>query len=318
MSVLDDILQDGRLSALLKALLLKIAVISWVLVGCRPLRPSAPSPPLGPGEMARAQHSEGRCFGEPERLSCDISSHVQTETGRERRRKTRLNTRPAEVELLAAVPPPIARHPLMARAFGHRPCRFRSSGCVHRFGVGLVERAHRSDGFEHRLELVAPPGFDMEASPASGEPQLEVRMRSRPRHLSPGGPVLALGKVFGAVPRRGIGASREAGLVGRVGWEAFAPARVGHALSVDVTTGGAVTLAYLPQVMTSRWLVLPSLGIGIGLPVQLAPRLTSGLRVQASVAFPVIGLVGWVDLMAPVDLARDQPARGHLALQVAL
>jgi hypothetical protein len=224
----------------------------------------------------------------------------------------------------------------MAVGLGHRPCRYRASGCVHRFGVDLVAPSRRTASYRPDVEVRAPDGFVGRVTPRRDQgpvdedrveegsvdkatieeatvgkvniekvsvEEIDVTLRSAPRDVSPGGPVLALGEVVG----RGA-------VVGRVGWEIFAPTSVAHGFAVDATTEGAVTVAYLPQIVTGSWLLLPSLGLGLGLPVQLAPLLTSGLRFQASLALPLVGLVTWLDVLP----RAPEPLRGCVALQLSL
>jgi hypothetical protein len=72
----------------------------------------------------------------------------------------------------------------------------------------------------------------------------------------------------------------------RVGWEVFAPRFVAHSLAVEVDGERRVTMAFAGELVSPMVLFFPSFGLGLGLPVELAPTPIAGVRAQMSVQFP--------------------------------
>jgi len=264
--------------------------------GCLPKKVAVPE--LPEVSRARRQRTRVRCVGTPELLDCAAATAIDTERGWRFDARDRWRSRPDDWGLSATAP--VARHPAMAAAYAHRSCRFEPDGCLHRLRVPLVPERQRGVRFSGQVAMDEVEGFRQERR--RGREEVDLSLRSRPLETSPGGP---LGMVAWRVGGRVV--------VGRVGWEAFAPAFLGHALTLEGETGGELRMAYVAQVTTDRVLVLPSLGLGLGLPVQVAPRLTSGLRLQATLAFPYVGLVTWMDL-----LDDREPVRAYIGGQLSL
>lgn len=66
--------------------------------------------------------------------------------------------------------------------------------------------------------------------------------------------------------------------------------------AVDTAYGERVTLAVNAEAMTPSWFLLaPSFGFSVGLPVQVEPELQLGVRGTGTIHFPLVGIVLNVD-----------------------
>lgn len=271
--------------------------MATLAIGCAPRAVAVPALP----RVSRARHQQTavRCAGTPEQLACAAATAIETEVDGRFEAQDHWVSSPDDWELSAEAP--VARHRAMARAWGHRSCRFEDDGCLHRFRVPLVAMDQRAEGFTSRVALDDVEGFVAERE--SKREHVDVALRSAPQSTSPGGPL-------GMVAWRLGGSS----VVGRVGWEAFAPTFVGHALTLEGETDGELRFAYVPQVITPSVLGFPSLGIGFGWPVRVVPRLSSGLRMQMTLAFPYVGAMAWMDLLGD----ERAPVRGYVGAQLSL
>jgi hypothetical protein len=279
---------------------LRLMGCALLLMGCAPRHKAVATPIPPAGEQVSHESVLLACAGRPERLDCAVRATTRTSRERLTVDSTITTTPPRHFEQWAP-PAPVARHPVVASDRDEAPCRF-ESGCRHDLQVRFGPTSRRGPGYSRHLRLQLPPGMHEVARREHAE-RVDVVLRSSPETTSLGGPVLALGRRLG-----------EVGTVARIGWEAFAPLWLSHAVGLDATSEGDATLAYVAQAVTGRWLFLPSLGVGLGVPLSLTAPLVAGLRAQATLAFPYVGLVGWVDVFAEPE---PEP-RGWLALTLSL
>ena len=104
----------------------------------------------------------------------------------------------------------------------------------------------------------------------------------------------------------------------RAGYELSVPGFMIYSLVVE----GDVQeeLALVPAIelaAPSMWLFIPGPGIGVGVPVMLLPDPRPGFRVQASLNWSFIGLVGNFDVY-PAGDGLPQALRGSVMLQLSL
>lgn len=272
-------------------------LLSMLAVGCAPRAVAVPK--LPPVSRAHRQTTAVRCAGTPEELDCVAVTAIDTEERERFATDDRWVSSAEDWELTAEAP--VARHRALARAWGLRSCRFEDDGCLHRLRVPLVPIRQRGARFSSWVRIEDVEGFVVDRTAA--REHVDVGLRSVPRLTSPGGPVGMVGWRLGGES-----------VVGRVGWEAFAPTFLGHGVTLEGETDGELRFAYVPQVTTPSVLGFPSLGIGLGMPVRLVPRLATGVRVQGTLAFPYVGVIAWLDLIDDVEA----PVRGYLGAQVSL
>ncbi len=134
----------------------------------------------------------------------------------------------------------------------------------------------------------------------------DVTIRRAARFVR-GGPLVGLGLDLGDGVRPRL----------RAGWEVAAPWPFwmhGVAAESDLRS---VTLVPSTQVASANtWVVFPSLGVGVGAPVRLWPRPRAGVRALISMHWPLVGVVGMLDVF-PVSGGRPD-LRGGVMLQVGL
>jgi len=134
--------------------------------------------------------------------------------------------------------------------------------------------------------------------PAGGADDVPARAETTAiLELSPPGPVLRHGgPVFGlgAV----MGSHEASGLRLRAGYEvAVAEEWLLAAISADFDPSGRLIFAATGEAATAHLLfVVPSVSLGVGLPVQVLPRAAVGVRAVATVHLPLIGFVTTVDV----------------------
>lgn len=118
-----------------------------------------------------------------------------------------------------------------------------------------------------------------------------------------GGPFVGLGGTVG--PNGGFNT--------RIGYEFAAPAQVVYSVSADTDWSTRVVLAPTVE-LASPWVVLlPSFAAGLGLPVQFAPTIEVGARVQGAMHLGPVGFVTSVDLY-PRLLSNDAPGGVRVSL----
>lgn len=177
--------------------------------------------------------------------------------------------------------------------------------------VASVRTGWRGDesGGHTRLKVRPPRGWSTRTWPPAkelGASKLEQLQFEHPGVMH--GPVAAAGVGFGAGVRPRL----------RAGYELSVPGFMIYSLAVE----GDVQeeLALIPAIelaAPSMWVFIPGPGIGVGVPVMLLPDPRPGFRVQASLNWSFIGLVGNFDVY-PAGEGLPQALRGALMLQLSL
>lgn len=146
---------------------------------------------------------------------------------------------------------------------------------------------HRYQGDEHvmrmKLHATSADALDLDLSPA--RPIVDV-----------GGPTLGVGAAFGA----------RAGFRLRAGWELTGPDWLLYGAAAETNFSGLWVVAPTIEAASDFVLILPSCGLGLGLPVRIAPHAAVGLRGQLSMMFTALGLSFGIDVFprdsSPVQL----------------
>ena len=103
------------------------------------------------------------------------------------------------------------------------------------------------------------------------------------------------------------------GLRARLGYEFSFPDWALYALHIDSDFSDELVVApYVGFASPSILVIVPSFGAGIGVPIRIFPEATVGIRLQADLQWPLLGLVATFDIYPAVD--ADDP----LAFQAAL
>ncbi|RKH64309.1 hypothetical protein D7W81_18910 [Corallococcus aberystwythensis] len=124
-------------------------------------------------------------------------------------------------------------------------------------------------------QLVAERSLTSESAPE----WLNVTLTKRKPWWNSGGVQLGLGA------RLGDGAR----FMARLGYQVAAPESFLHSLSVETDFREQVVLTPLTQYATPQIAIIPSLGFGLGIPVQVLPDARPGLRLLADLHFGPLG-----------------------------
>lgn len=161
--------------------------------------------------------------------------------------------------------------------------------------AGAVAIEHRYEGDEHvmrmQLEATSADALDLDLSPS--RPIIDI-----------GGPTLGVGGAFGS----------HAGFRLRAGWELTGPDWLLYGVAADTNFGGLWVVAPTIEAASDFILILPSCGVGFGLPVRITPHTAIGLRGQLSMMFAPVGLSFGVDVF-PRD---TRPVQMTLLGQISL
>lgn len=125
-----------------------------------------------------------------------------------------------------------------------------------------------------------------------------------------GGPFVAVGGTLG----RGVDLE---GIRARVGYEIAAPRWLFESLSLESDFRRRVVLTPAVEAMTPQLFFIPALGLGVGVPVQLAPKATVGARIQASAQIFFVGLTVTVDIypgLQPYEGVVQTSVMGRVSL----
>jgi len=218
---------------------------------------------------------------------------------------------------------PLVRHSQMALLFGLASCQFDDEGCIYHIDYLPVRPDGRAAGSYSSSFLVdAPSAWRVQSADAAAgragdrvtmrvgdgvdgdEPRVVTEVAPGPPPFVPGGPYLGLGALIDAEPR----------FKWRVGYEVFAPYWIAHAISVEGDADAAITIAPSAELMSDMFLVIPSLGAGLGMPIQLSPHVEAGARFQLSAQYPLLGVVATVDLYPSRKRWVNASLYGQLAL----
>ncbi len=104
--------------------------------------------------------------------------------------------------------------------------------------------------------------------------QLRVQVDIDEQIGSLGGPLVGIGGAFG----------REGGLRLRAGWEAAAPLWLLWSVSAETDFDQWLVITPAAEAASPMILIIPSFGIGAGVPIRLRPDLAVGARLQSSMA----------------------------------
>jgi hypothetical protein len=157
----------------------------------------------------------------------------------------------------------------------------------------------RADGDSRTVELALSPAVDL----------LRVHVGLPPRVLLNGGVLLGLGGTLDD-PR---------GFRARLGYEIAAPGWLFHGLTVDTDFTDELVVTPTWEAATSGVMVIiPSLAVGLGVPVQVKPEVTAGIRMQLTLQWPFIGLVTTFDLYPGLDTGGRGFFQATMLAQIAL
>ncbi|RKG89836.1 hypothetical protein D7W82_06010 [Corallococcus sp. CA049B] len=124
----------------------------------------------------------------------------------------------------------------------------------------------------------------------------------------PGGVQLGLGARLGDGSR----------FMARLGYQLAAPESFLHSLSVETDFREQLVLTPLTQYATPQVVIIPSLGLGLGVPVQVLPEARPGLRLLADLHFGPLGAVLSWDHYPALWEGTDSFSRLILLFQVGL
>ena len=189
-----------------------------------------------------------------------------------------------------------------------------------RVGTILVT-IHHPVSWKVGLTAVGPSGEPKQKSSVEGETRT-VELTLNPatdlltfhivlpeRVFHNGGVLLAIG---GTVDDpRGVSA--------RLGYEVAAPDWLFHGVTMD--TDFSDTLVFTPTweaATRGAWFLIPSLALGLGVPVQVAPEVTAGIRAQFTLQWPFVGLVTSIDVYPGLDGDDEGFYKATVLAQVAL
>ncbi|MBN8233188.1 hypothetical protein JYK02_37310 [Corallococcus macrosporus] len=125
---------------------------------------------------------------------------------------------------------------------------------------------------------------------------------------TPGGVQLGLGARLGDDSR----------FMARLGYQLAAPESFLHSLSVETDFREQVVLTPLTQYATPQVAIIPSLGLGVGVPVQVLPDVRPGLRLLADLHFGPLGAALSWDHYPALREDTDSFSRFNLLFQVGL
>lgn len=200
-----------------------------------------------------------------------------------------------------------ARHPLLAQRWEvvRRGFPWRRPSPVHFESIGPTTiRVRGAAGWQPAIHADHPAieSADGEArvftwSPGEGDRAVaralgvELARGIHTDVLRHGGPFLALGGTI------------DAGLWGRIGYEIGLGEWVLVSVAADTDFVDEAVIAPLVEIASYSVLVGPSLSIGVGVPVRVAPDVRAGVRIEASATFYAIAFV------ASFDVFPDAPFR---------
>ncbi|WP_240359321.1 hypothetical protein [Pyxidicoccus trucidator] len=149
---------------------------------------------------------------------------------------------------------------------------------------------------ERRLEAASAPEW------------LNVTLTKRKPGWTPGGVQLGLGARLGDGSR----------FMARLGYQLAAPESLLHSLSVETDFREQLVLTPLTQYATPQVVIIPSLGLGLGVPVQVLPEVRPGLRLLADLHFGPLGAALSWDHYPALQEGTDSFSRLILLFQAGL
>jgi hypothetical protein len=158
-----------------------------------------------------------------------------------------------------------------------------------------------------------PPAWELEETDAAHWPATSASVGSverKWRGQSSEAPCFAFAlrrgwpQIGGPFIGAGINAEKELRFKLRAGFEMAAPSWLVYSLSADTDFRRAVIAPAVEAALPSYWYI--SWALGLGIPVRVYDTFDAGLRLQAAVHAPVVGVVVAVDLFP--GLLRDVPS----------
>ncbi|WP_338263276.1 hypothetical protein [Corallococcus caeni] len=143
---------------------------------------------------------------------------------------------------------------------------------------------------------------------ASAPEWLNVTLTKPRPWWTPGGVQLGLGARLGDGSR----------FMARLGYQLAAPESFLHSLSVETDFREQVVLTPLTQYATPQVAIIPSFGLGLGIPVQVLPEVRPGLRLLADLHFGPLGAALSWDHHPALKEGTDSFSRLILLFQVGL
>ncbi|NVJ19708.1 hypothetical protein HUW62_00465 [Myxococcus sp. AM011] len=107
-------------------------------------------------------------------------------------------------------------------------------------------------------------------------------------------------------------------LLARLGYQFAAPEAFLHSFSVETDFHKQLVLTPLSQYATPQVAIIPSLGLGLGVPVQVLPDVRPGLRLLVDLHFGPVGAVLNWDHYPELGAGTDSFSQFLLLLQVGL
>ncbi|WP_225410255.1 hypothetical protein [Stigmatella hybrida] len=143
---------------------------------------------------------------------------------------------------------------------------------------------------------------------ASAPEWFNIALTQRKPWWTPGGVQLGVGARLGNASR----------FMARLGYQLAAPESFLHSLSVETDFREQLVLTPLTQYATPQILIIPSLGLGVGVPVQVRPDARPGVRVLVDLHLgPAGAALSW-DHYPRLREGSDPFSRLALLLQVGL
>jgi hypothetical protein len=118
----------------------------------------------------------------------------------------------------------------------------------------------------------------------------------------------------------GIGGNLDdsGGLRARFGYEIAGPEWLLLSLSLDTNFRDDLVLAPMVEAATPSVLILPSLGLGLGMPVRLVEERRVGIRVQLTVHWPILGWVTSFDIYPGQGFSEPRRFQVSMLAQIGL
>jgi hypothetical protein len=132
---------------------------------------------------------------------------------------------------------------------------------------------------------------------------LTVRMTHPASGVHHGGPFLGIGGAPGA----------DGGFRTRLGYEVAAPSFLLYSLTADTDWNTRVVVTPMVELASPWMFIVPSFGLGVGLPVRVTPDVMVGARIQGSMHLGPLGFVTTVDLY-PTLLRAGSPGGSQVSL----
>jgi hypothetical protein len=149
-------------------------------------------------------------------------------------------------------------------------------GLAHFGGPGVEGDPRFTESVEDGREVVSGT-YDAESWPSS----LEFGWFDPPPVVRNGGPLIGFGTA-GSDDRK---------FRLRLGWEIASPRWVLYSANVDFDFRGKIIAAPVVKLATPWIAIIPSLGVGFGVPVQLRPEVRAGVRMQFDATLWALGFL---------------------------